>query len=46
MLQAKPGIQSEKGIRSLIPGSIGNWRQALEKQLQSHEAKLGLEMYS
>jgi hypothetical protein len=46
MLQAKPGIQSEKGIRSLTPGSIGNWRQALEKQLQSHEAKIGLEMYS
>ncbi len=24
MLQAKPGIHSEKGIRSLTPGSIGN----------------------
>jgi hypothetical protein len=46
MLQAKPDIQSEKGIRSLTPGSIDNWRQALEKQLQSHEAKIGLEMYS
>jgi hypothetical protein len=46
MLQAKPGIHSEKGIRSLTPSSIGNWRQTLDKQLQSHEAKIGLEMYS
>jgi len=46
MLQAKPSIHSEKGIMSLTPGAIGNWRQALEKQLQSHETKIGLEMYN